>query len=176
MRDLQFTYWLEPAGSHGVWGLDDYHFLPFLFGAAQLAPHRFLTPKCIHNQEILDEFSKDYMYLSCVQFVNNVKTASIRWHSPMLDDISSAKSWEKIATGMIKMYEAEVLGKLPIMQHMLFGSLYSFVGSDPSEFREGEDGHVHALGQEFPSCCGIRVPSAIAAPKSGSLRKPIPFD
>lgn len=116
------------------------------------------------------------MYFYFIIFKVKV-SASLKWHSPMLNDISSAKTWEKVANGMIKMYDAEVLGKLPIMQHMLFGSIFSFKGSDISLFREGEDGHVHAFGQEFPDCCGIRVPSSVAASVSkGTLRKPLPFD
>lgn len=212
MRKLQFEYWLEPAGSHGVWGLDDYHFLPFLFGSAQLLgkqflfffflfrvfnagniDHKHIKPKSIHDVDTVEQFSKSYMYLACIQFINTVKTtASLRWHSPMLDDISACKTWVKVNQGMIKMYKAEVLSKLPIMQHFMFGSLIHFEGGhSQTEDMEDECGHIHtpstggegvfAMGQEYPDCCGIPVPSAIAAAalKSGqgaSKPRPLPFD
>ncbi|CDR41070.1 CYFA0S06e01024g1_1 [Cyberlindnera fabianii] len=191
MRLLQKEYWLEPAGSHGVWGLDDYHFLPFLFGAAQLSTHKHLRPKSIHDEDMVEMFHKKYMYFACIHFINSIKTASLRWHSPMLDDISGVKTWSKVSEGMQKMYIAEVLGKLPIIQHFFFGSiLVAPEGCTPArephthgaecdhthhdnDSEEGLPAHQHTWGD----CCGIKVPSAIAAREmEKSAPKPIPFD
>ena len=44
----------------------------------------------------------------------------------MLNDISGVPSWEKVATGLLKMFQAEVAGKLPVIKHLRFGSLVSF--------------------------------------------------
>lgn len=153
--------------------------------------HKHIKPKSIHDSDTVEQFSESYMYLACIHFINTVKTtASLRWHSPMLDDISACKTWIKVNEGMIKMYKAEVLAKLPIMQHFMFGSLIHFEGGhDQTEDMEDDCGHIHenkspvagedgvfALGQEYPDCCGIPVPSAIAAAALKSKPRPLPFD
>lgn len=43
----------------------------------------------------------------------------------MLYDISAVPLWAKVNGGLHKMYAAEVLGKFPVVQHFLFGSLFN---------------------------------------------------
>lgn len=129
LRKVQKTYGLEPAGSHGVWGLDDYQFLPFLFGSSQLIGNNLgISPKSIHNAAILTQHSEGYLYLASIAFINSVKTGPFREHSPILNDISNLPNWEKANTGLFKMYLGEVFHKLPVIQHLKFGSIFPFPG------------------------------------------------
>eukprot|EP00605_Chrysophyceae_sp_TOSAG23-4_P002221 GSChrysophyteH1.ASY1.ANO1.2464.1 assembled CDS len=134
MRKLQITYLLEPAGSHGVWGLDDYHCLIFLFGAAQLCAQKDSTgsspsqpnvaPADIHDEDTLEELSEEYMYLEGIQFIRKIKKgAPFAETSPMLNDISHLGDWNRICAGLLRLYQAEVLSKFPVVQHLLFGTI-----------------------------------------------------
>ena len=127
VRKIQTTYKLEPAGAHGVWGLDEYHFLPFLFGASQLVGNYDLTPKVVHDDSLIRQYQDEYMYLSAVSYVKNTKRgARFGEYAPMLDTISNVPNWEKVSKGLVKMYEDEVMKKFVVVQHFYFGSVLKF--------------------------------------------------
>mmetsp|Transcript_4317 Transcript_4317/g.17838 ORF Transcript_4317/g.17838 Transcript_4317/m.17838 type:complete len:85 (-) Transcript_4317:2846-3100(-) len=73
VRTLQTLYWLEPAGSKGVWGLDDYCFLPFYWGSSQLIRNERIRPDAIHDPIVLRDASDEYMYLDCIVFIKKAK-------------------------------------------------------------------------------------------------------
>jgi serine/threonine-protein phosphatase 2A activator len=126
VRKIQRTYGLEPAGSRGVWCLDDHQFVPFIWGAAQLVDHPEIGPGAIMNRELVERYADEYLYLGCINHINTVKKGPFFEHSPDLFNASGAASWEKVNKGMILKYNDDVLSKLPILQHMLFGSIFPY--------------------------------------------------
>ncbi|KAH7312173.1 hypothetical protein B0I35DRAFT_356229 [Stachybotrys elegans] len=205
VRKLILTYNLEPAGSHGVWGLDDHSFIPYIFGSAQYtrpidndeamplegsvkgAP----KPSDVTKTEVVEDQRQSNMYFSGIGFINDVKKGPFWEHSPILFDISGIRDgWGKINKGMIKMFNAEVLSKFPVVQHFPFGSLFSW-DIDPEASEPVQS--VHMANQPAtmppPPVSGTAAPWAQATmmppsgpgipysrippgPSTGSLRRP----
>lgn len=134
MRRLQTVYVQEPAGSHGAWGLDDFHALPFLFGAAQLIGKEEEVPTgAVYKESIVREYADRFLYIDAVRQVLQVKRgAPFHETSPMLYDITAVPTWQRIHAGLVRMYRAEVLGKYPVIQHFLFGETLQWPGGDDS--------------------------------------------
>lgn len=128
-RQVQTEYMLEPAGSHGVWGLDDYHCLPFYFGACQLQAEQEVedfTTDSINDDSVLERYGDRYMYFGCIRYIKFLKTGVPFFESsPMLHDISQLAGWQKVASGLFRLYEGEVLNKRQVVQHFVFGNIFS---------------------------------------------------
>jgi len=125
VRKLQLTYRMEAAGSHGVWGLDDFQFLPFLWGSAQFFMHPTIFPKDYVEPKVVDRNHEEFLFLQAIKYINDTKTGPFAEHSNQLWNISGVPGWSKVNSGLVKMYKAEVLGKFPVVQHFRFGHILS---------------------------------------------------
>ena len=111
IRRLIKTYTLEPAGSHGVWGLDDHSFIPYIFGSAQYGPpitpddptplegsrNSAPNPGDVTKIPAVDRERNKNMYFGATGFIHDVKKGPFWEHSPMLYDISGVRDgWGKI--------------------------------------------------------------------------------
>lgn len=163
VRKLILNYTLEPAGSRGVWGLDDHFHIIYLLGAAQFIDSKNIVsdltigistklschtntrhtsthdsrnrankhgsieipdPKGIMDDSVVIDYKYKNFYFNAIAFIKKVKFAPFWESSPILYDISGIRTWNKIFLGLKKMYNAEVLGKFPVVQHFWFGGVF----------------------------------------------------
>ncbi|KAF8193326.1 serine/threonine-protein phosphatase 2A activator 1 [Pholiota molesta] len=131
---LQDVYRLEPAGSHGVWGLDDYCFLPYIFGSGQLRALSY------DNEDQTDipvsailrpPLPPTNLYFMAIMRIHDVKHGPFHEHSSQLHSIAAGvPNWGKVNSGLFKMFEAEVLGKRVVVQHIPLGGLLEWESGD----------------------------------------------
>lgn len=176
VRKLILTYTLEPAGSHGVWGLDDHFHLAYIFGSAQWASYKEapLRPRDILNRHLVEKYAHQNLYCQTIDFIYQVKKGPFREHSSMLYDLATTvHTWAKLESGLTKMYMVEVLNKFPVVQHFWFGSgFYPWVdyrtgkplpSHNPAE---AEKRNISSMGGKYASAFTSSVTPAMHFPVS----------
>jgi serine/threonine-protein phosphatase 2A activator len=168
-RKLILVYNLEPAGSHGVWGLDDHFHFIYILGASEFVNNKLAPPV----QQVLQSSNISYLkstnlYVNAIAFIHKIKFGPFNEHSPIIYDIhTSVTLWEKVLKGLLKMYEVEVLGKFPVVQHFWFGEVLY-----PWKDISGKDLPVKEVTDE-PHV--IPIPTAIRTTKTNISMTPAPW-
>lgn len=120
-RTVQKKFRLEPAGSRGVYNMDDFQYLPFLFGAAQLVGQKFISASNFYEQDQVDMFKSEFVFIDAVSYILETKRGPFNEHSYTLWEYSNLGCWENILRRIRSKFVDEVLRPFPIVQHLLFG-------------------------------------------------------
>ncbi|KAI9067713.1 Phosphotyrosyl phosphatase activator [Trametes sanguinea] len=163
---LQDVYKLEPAGSHGVWGLDDYFFLSYVFGSAQLRDQTDIPV----NAVLRPPLPSTNLYFMSIMRILEVKSGPFHEHSSQLYSIATGvQYWSKVHSGLFKMYEAEVLGKRVVVQHIPLGGLLEWDVSQSHSISSA----ASASPASIPPMAATAAPwASTAAPYGTSMPPP----
>jgi serine/threonine-protein phosphatase 2A activator len=126
---LQDIYRLEPAGSHGVWGLDDSSFLGYVFGSGQLRGMYHYLSFPSSRRSLFFSYRTDQtdipvsavlhpplpatnLYFMSITRIHQVKHGPFHEHSSQLHSIATGvPNWAKVNSGLFKMYEVYTLSR-----------------------------------------------------------------
>jgi len=102
-------------------------FLPFVEGSSKLLGSSKIPQDFLNDIPLINKSRKEFLYVDAVGYIRDYKSGPFHEHSPPSWNITGVRAgWPKINNGVLKMYKGEVLGKLPVVQHLLFGELFKF--------------------------------------------------
>jgi len=177
------------SSGHGLWGLEEFRLVAFVLGAAQLRKHKFIKPRSIFSAEVLEGFSEQYIYLQAITAVQASNSSGVPFseRSPALCDISALRSWTDVHTGLMRMFESEVLRQHAVVQNLRFGAIFaadwesSRTANEEQHCAQFDEGWVGPSGVQGSDCDQMAAPGESApletitgvAPWSASFQAPI---
>lgn len=135
VRMLLLKYRLEPAGSYGDFGIDDYQLLPFLFGTSQFCRRNDLV-----FLSLFEQGNAGLCFVKALRFVHvhkkypalkypyeervekyqheDISGEEMLQSSPLASTLKDV-SFTKLNKGMFKMYDSVVFSKRVVIQHFI---------------------------------------------------------
>eukprot|EP00917_Polyrhabdina_sp_WS-2016_P020817 GHVP01044696.1.p1 GENE.GHVP01044696.1~~GHVP01044696.1.p1 ORF type:complete len:296 (-),score=42.73 GHVP01044696.1:115-1002(-) len=126
VQKTQKRFCLEPAGSKGVWGLDDYQFLSIYFGTSQLINRpEFEPPEICFESAMIEQFCEESLYMQSLKYIQQTKIGTFEMVSPFLFDEVRGNPWEGVTEDLFCFYLNAVLSKHQAIHHITFGDILS---------------------------------------------------
>ncbi|XP_050430705.1 serine/threonine-protein phosphatase 2A activator-like [Adelges cooleyi] len=109
-------------------GLNDYHYLPFLWGSAQLIENKCnILPISIDETRTAKLYKSDFIFMDCLHNLHSLKQSEPFWkHSYQLWSLKSLSNWEKVNQGLMEMFKRDLLNNYDIVKHLVFGESLGF--------------------------------------------------
>ena len=119
---LILKYNIEPAGSLGIYAIDDYHFLPFLFGSAQLVGTNYKFDELFMEKNINLIYAEALSF--CVKHKCRIVETPFSRHSRIIYELKD-KKWEEVNEIVHLMVMEKIFQRNVVMQHFKFSSFLS---------------------------------------------------
>ena len=118
IREIIQVYRIPPAGSRGVWGMDDFVLLPFLVGSGQLVGNKIITPKNVFA--LSKNYSQENILCMWIEYLQETKKDLFEESCQRLIGIQEYESFSDVLDQMMVIYEKDVLSKFVIVNQFIF--------------------------------------------------------
>ncbi|XP_017128162.1 serine/threonine-protein phosphatase 2A activator [Drosophila elegans] len=126
VRRMVAIYGLQTA-KDPVCTIDDFIFIPYLWGAAQLSLEAPFSPLQCEQAKVLESQKQDYMIVEVVDYLlRNGGGGQLSQVAFQLWSILSIPTWAQVYMGFERNVIDNLLCSLHTMEHAIFGELMSF--------------------------------------------------